>query len=151
MRLQRHWTDPELKALRNWSLATCIATTHGKLCLRSPLTYRYVFQSAGELSTYFSGDLVRLLSAARDCRVRTKEMCRLDFDPIYSSQDPSILYDLKVTRRTDAQVRAEFKNVVARPPIRLDFKMVLTLDGWRIDDVRYENGHTLRAILEGEE
>lgn len=48
------------------------------------------------LGKYFSPGLIELLKKDRLCTSRTKEICGLDFDPIWASQDPAAT-EMKIT------------------------------------------------------
>ncbi|MBV8618266.1 MAG: DUF3828 domain-containing protein [Curvibacter sp.] len=96
---------------------------------------------------YFSSQLVQLLRRDRQCVIRTHEICRLDFDPIWASQDPSA-FRLKITSGD----RPATVNVSFYPENgpRVDLKYLLVRRGakWVIDDIQYGDRFRLRKILE---
>ena len=97
-----------------------------------------------ELAKYFSPAMVRLLHDDRECRERTHEVCGLDFDPLFDSQDPSSIYDLDTERRGD-EVSVTFRQESRK--VKLVFKLKRESSGWRIDDIVYPEGMKLRSLL----
>lgn len=78
------------------------------------------------------------------------ELGNLDFDPFYNAQDTELgEFDIAVTKvsgnRTFAIVR--FSNF--GDPIKIVYTVVQDERGWRIDDIDYGDGLTLRKILQG--
>jgi len=77
------------------------------------------------------------------------EVGRLEADPLYYAQDFEIT-DFRIgepTRTRDGLVvEVTFRNI--DKPSRVDFELARTKDGWRISDIKYEDGNTLRGILE---
>jgi hypothetical protein len=73
----------------------------------------------------------------------------MDSDPLYYAQDFEIT-DFKIgepTRTKDGvAVIVSFRNITK--PCHVDFDLIRTEKGWRISDIRYEDGNTLRGILE---
>jgi hypothetical protein len=107
-------------------------------------------QPETELLRYFSPSLSGLMHADHRCVVETKDICRLDFDPIYDSQDPSGAHDLHVAptgHANDVQV-SFLPRWGAASAKQLQFKIVNTPAGWRIDDITYPDHESLRAILQ---
>jgi len=79
------------------------------------------------------------------CREQTHEICSLDFDPLFASQDPSGVYDLEAVRQGD-HVSVTFRQD-ADKKVLVDFKVIATKDGWKIDDIRYPDGSQLSLLL----
>lgn len=106
-------------------------------------------RSQKELSKYFTPSLASLLEKDRKCVEETREICSLDFDPIYDSQDPDGAHQLRVEpMNVDHVVRVTFSPRGSSPEItELKFKMVDTSSGWRIDDIVYRGHESLRALL----
>ena len=77
------------------------------------------------------------------------EVGRLEADPLYYAQDFEIA-DFKVGEPTKTKdgvvVVVKFRNI--KKPSHVDFELNRTKDGWRVSDIRYEDGNTLRGILE---
>ena len=99
------------------------------------------------LGRYFDAELLKLY--LRDVREAKGEVGRLEVDPLYYAQDTeitefSISEPEKVGGETHVVVR--FKNM--KKPKRIEFVMSKTADGWRIGDIRYDDGNSLKKILE---
>ena len=45
-------------------------------------------QSRQTLERYFDQNVARLIFSDRECAAKTQEICKLDFSPIWASQDP---------------------------------------------------------------
>jgi hypothetical protein len=76
------------------------------------------------------------------------EVGKLEFDPLYHAQDFEIK-DLAVAgvtqQKNSAEVAASFKNIGTSEKIL--FYLSLTERGWRISDIKYSDGQTLKGIL----
>jgi hypothetical protein len=72
----------------------------------------------------------------------------LDFDPLYDAQDFNIK-DLSVAlmsqQKASAEVAASFKNMGKNE--KIVFSLSAGEDGWRISDIKYSDGRTLKKIL----
>lgn len=99
------------------------------------------------LSRYFDAELLKLY--LRDEREAKGEVGRLEVDPLYYAQD------FEITNFTIAQpetvggethVNVSFKNF--GEPQRLVYVLTRTGGGWRISDIRYDDGSSLKKILE---
>ncbi|PYI75097.1 MAG: hypothetical protein DMF04_11170 [Verrucomicrobia bacterium] len=89
------------------------------------------------LGTYFDVGLLSLF--LKDQSESQGEVGKLDFDPLYAAQD----FEIK-----DFSVRliaAFFKNVGTRE--KIVFLLSDTAQGWRITDIKYSDGRTLKGIL----
>jgi hypothetical protein len=98
------------------------------------------------LGTYFEKSLLSLF--LKDQSESHGEVGKLDFDPLYHAQD----FDIKnfsvalVSEKKDsAEVAASFKNIDTNE--RIVFLLSDTAQGWRITDIKYSDGQTLRGIL----
>lgn len=99
------------------------------------------------LRRHLTEPLTRLLLRDRACQQRTREICRLDFAPLWDSQDPAgtsvrLHWDagqkrvVAELRRGDGSARA------------LAYSLVKQKDGWRIDDIDFGVGRpSLRQLL----
>jgi hypothetical protein len=106
------------------------------------------------LGHYFDGPLLKLY--LKDKREAKGEVGRLDGDPLYNAQDVQIK-DFSVSApemtggpsRTgkEARVTVHFKNI--GKPARIIYVLSQTADGWRISDIRYDDGSSLKKILQG--
>jgi hypothetical protein len=76
------------------------------------------------------------------------EVGKLDFDPLYAAQDFEIK-DFSVVlvaqQKDSAEVAASFKNMGTSKKIA--FLLANTAEGWRITDIKYSDGRTLKGIL----
>lgn len=93
-------------------------------------------QPRNVLARYFDERLVRLILRDRECAEKTHEVCRLDFMPMWSSQDPGA--ENLIIQQTD---KAEIVSVQFRYPgngelIKLTYQLSQTAKGWRISDIR---------------
>jgi hypothetical protein len=106
------------------------------------------------LGHYFDAALLKLY--LNDKREAKGEVGRLDGDPLYNAQDFEIK-DFSVSApemvggpsRTGVQTRVavHFKNL--GKPTRIVYVLSRTADGWRISDIRYDDGSSLKKILKG--
>jgi hypothetical protein len=99
------------------------------------------------LGRYFDPDLLKLY--LKDKREANGEVGRLDGDPLYNAQDTEIK-DFSIsgaeTVGAETRVTVHFKNLDR--PTRLVYVLTRTADGWRISDIRYDDGSSLKKILE---
>jgi hypothetical protein len=100
------------------------------------------------LDRYFDPALLQLY--LKDKREAQGEVGRLDGDPLYNAQDMEIK-DFSVSAPEmaggEARVRVNFKNL--DKPTRLVYMLSRTANGWKISDIRYDDGSSLKKILEG--
>jgi hypothetical protein len=98
------------------------------------------------LGRYFDPALLKLY--LRDRREAKGEVGRLDGDPLYNAQDMEIK-DLSVSAPEmagrEARVTVNFKNF--GKPTRVVYLLGQTSDGWKISDIRYDDGSSLKKIL----
>jgi hypothetical protein len=103
----------------------------------------------GLLDRYFDPALLKLY--LKDRREAKDEVGRLDGDPLYNAQDFEIK-DFAVSEPEitggSARVTANFKNF--DKPTRVIFLLRRTAGGWKISDIRYDDGSSLKTILEGQ-
>jgi hypothetical protein len=95
--------------------------------------------SKAALEKYFAPDLAKLLAEDTACGIRTRELCNLDFDLLFDSQDPRIT-DLEVARLSPGKVRVQFKDPVTDETTRIEYKLITVRGKWRITDIIY-SGH----------
>jgi hypothetical protein len=98
------------------------------------------------LAAYFAKGLLSLY--LKDQSESKGEVGKLDFDPLYDAQD----FDIKdfsvalVSQQKDsAEVAASFKNIGTSE--KIVFLLSNTAQGWRITDIKYSDGRTLKDIL----
>ena len=107
--------------------------------------------SSGTLGPYFTDELVQFILRDRKQVARTHEIGNLDFCPIWASQDP-LATDLTVTQgRKPEIVDVRFICPGDGKKTHLSYRLTLTRRGWRIADIKYDGGYTLREILLGPE
>ena len=98
------------------------------------------------LGAYFEKGLLSLF--LKDQSASKGEVGKLDFDPLYAAQD----FDIKdfsvalvIEQKDSAEVLASFKNIGTSE--KIVFLLLPTAQGWRISDIRYSDGSTLKGIL----
>jgi len=100
------------------------------------------------LGRYFDAALLKLY--LKDKREAKGEVGRLDGDPLYNAQDMEIR-DFSVgvpeTAGSETRVTVHFKNI--GKPTRIVYVLSRAADGWRISDIRYDDGSSLTKILQG--
>jgi hypothetical protein len=100
------------------------------------------------LGRYFDSALLKLY--LKDQREAKGEVGRLDGDPLYNAQDIQIT-DFSVSAPEiaggETRVTVHFKNI--GKPTRIVYVLSRTTDGWRISDIRYDDGSSLKKILQG--
>jgi Protein of unknown function (DUF3828) len=98
------------------------------------------------LGAYFEKGLLSLF--LKDESESKGEVGKLDFDPLYAAQDFDIK-DLSVAlvseQKDSAEVAASFKNIGTSE--KIVFLLSPTGQGWRITDIKYSDGSTLKGIL----
>ena len=85
-----------------------------------------------------------------ECVKREQGVCNLDFDPIYDAQD----FEKEMTNLQIAAVVGQpdlfnvtFTNLGTRT---LVYRLTNTPSGWRISDIKYPEGPSLKEILSRE-
>jgi hypothetical protein len=99
------------------------------------------------LRRYFDDRLTALILRDRACVAKSHEICRLNFDPIWASQDPGAT-ELKVFPATSSNiVQVQFRYPGDKARIKLSYRMMRTARGWRIADIEYPSSRSLSMIL----
>jgi len=98
------------------------------------------------LKEYFGSDLANLY--LKDQAESKGEVGKLEMDPLYAAQD----FEIKnfgvspaVTRDGKSEVIVKFQNIGTDHQVI--FSLVKTKGGWRIADIKYDDGRTLSGIL----
>jgi hypothetical protein len=104
-------------------------------------------QPRAVLSRYFDDTLTALILEDRKCVERTKEVCRLDFAPIWDSQDPAATRVNVLGTSDPAVVRVTFTDPGNGRSTTLSYRTAKTRDGWRIHDIDYTSHESLLSIL----
>jgi len=105
---------------------------------------------AGEtrlFSRYFDDELLKLY--LKDKREAKGEVGRLDGDPLYNAQEVQITdFSISAPKITggEALVTVRFKNI--GKPTRVECVLRRTVHGWKISDIRYDDGYSLKKILQ---
>ena len=98
-------------------------------------------------SRYFDHDLMQLY--LKDKREAKGEVGRLDGVPLYNAQEIQITdFSISAPRITgsEALVIVRFKNI--GKPTRIECVLHRTANGWKISDIRYDDGSSLKKILQ---
>ena len=102
------------------------------------------------LSKYFDKELTALFIKDDECAKREQGVCNLDFDPIYDAQD----FEKETTNLQVAAAAGQpdlfnvtFTNLGTRT---LVYRLTNTPSGWRISDIKYAEGPSLKEILSHE-
>jgi hypothetical protein len=99
------------------------------------------------LGRYFDAELLKLY--LRDIREAKGEVGRLEVDPLYYAQDFEIKdFSISGPQITGgaARVTVDFKNI--GKPHRIVYVLNRTPGGWKISDIRYDDGNSLKKILQ---
>jgi hypothetical protein len=105
-------------------------------------------QPRAVLARYFDDDLVRLWLADRACEARTHEICKIDFMPIWDSQDPSGTFVNIAPTEDSTVVTVELRHPYNQLKL-LHYRLVKTAAGWRIHDIVLPGKWSLVSILSG--
>ena len=101
------------------------------------------------LERYFDAPLAGLWIADRACAARAREECRLNFLPIWASQDPSGSFIRILPTADSTQVDVELRHPYYQEPRILRYTLVRTKAGWRIHDIALGREWALVALLSG--
>lgn len=104
-------------------------------------------QPRAVLEQYFDSNLTTLILRDRECVAKTREICQLDFSPIWASQDPGAS-ELNIAAGPSPDVvNVRFRYPGDGTKIELFYRLVETDAGWRIADIRYDRDWTLLSTL----
>ncbi|WDS34785.1 hypothetical protein [Pseudoxanthomonas sp.] len=103
-------------------------------------------QPEAVLLKYFAPKLASLLVSDAACVTRTHEVCRLDFTPLWASQDPAA-QDLTITEAGADEVKVQYEIPSTHEHMVLQFRLARTPAGWRVADIVYPEGPSLVALL----
>lgn len=101
------------------------------------------------LRHYFDKELSRLIVKEAVClRQHRGELCNLEFEPLYGSQDPAA-EDLLILPHAADQIWVEYTYPATRAKITIQYRLRHTAQGWRITDIVYPNANqlSLKALL----
>jgi len=110
---------------------------------------RHWFDNKQTLSKYFDKELTALFLKDDECKKREQGICNLDFDPIYDAQDFEKTTNLQIAAVAGHAdlFKVTFTNLGTRT---LVYKLTNTPSGWRISDIKYAEGPSLRETLSHE-
>jgi hypothetical protein len=98
------------------------------------------------LLRYFTLKLADLLLRDERCTTTTREICRLDFMPLWGNQDP-IGSAVSVQPGTSPDI--VIVRLRSSSSSQITYHLTKTSAGWRIRDIAYEKGRaSLKEILE---
>ena len=101
------------------------------------------------LSKYFDDNLAQLIARDHECRVRTKEVCKLNGSPIWQSNDPEA-FDLSVATNDSTSATVSFRRRYPQPidtMVNVRYRMTRTPQGWRVVDILSDDGESLVQML----
>jgi hypothetical protein len=104
-------------------------------------------QPRSVLCRYFTPKLAELLVDDARCARKTRGICRIDFLPMWASQDPGAT-DLVVSPAVRGIVDVGFTYPGNGEQFKLRYSLVRTAPGWRIADISSpKEGWSLKVLL----
>jgi|CXWL01.1.fsa_nt_gi hypothetical protein len=104
-----------------------------------------------ERRRFFTPALAAALDAELNRPDAEEEVGNLDFDPFYNAQETELgELDFAVPKVSGKEVTAVARFSNFGEPMLIFYRLVQDKDGWRIDDIEYGEGNTLRKVLRGE-
>lgn len=102
-------------------------------------------QSEEILRKYLTARLASALHTDAACKTKRREVCKLDFMPLWGAQDP-VAQDLAIAQVSQNEVRVEYL-AGSQSKVVLLFRMESSRAGWRIADIVYPEGTSLAKLL----
>jgi hypothetical protein len=103
------------------------------------------------LQQFFTPELTELILKDREEVARSGEVARLDFLPLWTSQDPSAS-DLRVSAGSKPDtVAVSFQSLGAESRTEILFVLEETPVGIRIADMEYSGGYSLASLLKSDQ
>ena len=133
---------------RRWLPLLCLAAWPARAQEQSPVDFLRALYAA-HLPALQPGSR-RTGVLGRDARPRwfapelASRMARLGADPVANGNDPDV-QDLRIAGVAPEEVEAVF--TAHGTPMRLRYALVRGAAGWRVRDIRYPDGRTLRGDL----
>lgn len=115
---------------------------------RCPADRELTSMSRAQLSRYFDRQLVELLLRDRACAVRTREVCRLHFSPVWDSQDPAGRTVRVLPGPSERLVSVELRQPASDAMVRLQVELIQRPGGWRIRDIAKPGAWSLVTLLD---
>lgn len=107
----------------------------------------FLNEKSSVLTKYLTKSLSRLMLDDRKCSERTREICNLDFSPIWNSQDPEGTKFRVMGVGPDNAVAVSIVYPGQRS-VTLALDVVQTEEGWRINDIHSSSPEwSLRKVL----
>lgn len=105
-------------------------------------------QDEAALRQYFDPTLAALIVQDRECVRRRAEVCNMDFDPLFGSQDATVS-DFTIQRESAGRIAVAFTSPSSGEKAKLLFHMEQSGAVWRINDVVYQDlrDASLRTLL----
>ena len=114
-----------------------------------PVDRRPLFAAPAEtLRRYLDSAFVRAVLADRACQVRTQDVCNLDFDPVWDSQDPTGATVHVVPTPDSSIVQARIGYPGANETRVVTYRMRRVGKGWRIADMGGGDWPSLLEMLD---
>lgn len=99
---------------------------------------------------FFTESLALALEGEID-RPDPEELGNLDFDPFYNAQETDLgAMDIAVAKVSGNATVALVRFANGGDPMEIGYRVILDGQAWRIDDIEYGEGRTLRKTLRGE-
>lgn len=99
------------------------------------------------LGRYFDAALLKLY--LNDKREAKGEVGRLEGDPLYNAQDIEVKnFSVSAPETTAGETRVTVRFTNIGKPTSVIYVLTRTADGWRISDIRYDDGSSLKEILQ---
>jgi hypothetical protein len=146
---QRAPLSPRVALVRDlYSEFACEAVVDSPGCDQR---HEFVDLPSDVLRQYFDASLARLWKAERARAARTHEVGKLDFSPIWDSQDPPGTYVRILAIADSSHVEVELRHL-GEPEVRkLRYTLMRTSAGWRIHDIEAPKKWSLVALLSGKD
>ena len=107
-------------------------------------------QGKAQREAFFTPELVAALESEVN-RKDPEEIGKLSFDPFYNAQETDLgEMDIAVPKMRGLAVNAIVRFANSGSPIEIVYRLLQDPHGWRIDDIAYGEGNTLRKTLSGE-
>jgi hypothetical protein len=142
---QRAPLSPRVALVRDlYSDFACEAVVDSPGCAER---HEFVDLPIDVLRQYFDESLARLWVAERERAGRTREVGKLDFSPIWDSQDPPGTYVRILAISDSSHVEVELRHLADSEIRNLRYTLVRTSAGWRIHDIEAPKKWSLVALL----
>jgi hypothetical protein len=109
--------------------------------------HELVDQPKAVLAKYFDAQLVRLWLADRSCVAQSREICNLDFTPMWASQDPTGTTVRILPAADSTGVDVELRSGHSSTKRVLRYALAKTPQGWRIHNISLGKEWSLVTLL----